>query len=246
MRAHISLRAAVLVAAALAATATIVRTEVASAQAPFAPPSLPSFNVGIEGGWAALHSSLEETQFKVDGGVAGATFGARWNGMNNSFVGVQGTLLFPFVTASGGEGASFSSATQTKLQTLATADLRVGAAFPTFMFLPFRSNYTSHRLTAGEVEWYAFIGVAAGSVKVTQADLSVSQTLVGPTAGVGAAINVAPNVQVFSEFRYFNLLDRTFPLSPTGPGTPVGQSGVVATAGVKITTDFVLGLHLWR
>jgi hypothetical protein len=240
MRAYIPLRAAVLVAAALTTTATIMRTEVASAQGPFAPQTLPSFNVGIEGGWAALHTSLEETQFKVDGGVAGATFGARWNGMNNSFAGVQGTLLFPFVTASGGEGASFSSATQTKLQTLVTFDALLGERRTIDVFDPLLGGYI------GSIEYYGFIGVAAGSVKVTQADLSVSQTLLGPTAGVGAAINLAPNVQFFSEFRYFNLLDRTFPLSPTGPGTPVGQSGVVATAGFKITTDFVLGLHLWR
>jgi hypothetical protein len=236
MRAYISLRAAMVVAAALATTATILRTEVASAQAPFAPTSLPSFNVGIEGGWAALHTSLEETQLKVDGGVAGATFGARWNGMNNSFVGLQGTLLFPFVTASGGEGASFSSATTSKLQTLVTFDALVGERRTIDVFDPLLGGYI------GSIEYYGFIGVATGNVKVTQFDLSLTQTLVGPTAGVGAAFNVAPYVKLFTEFRYFNLLDRTFHLSSTGPGTQVGQSGAVATVGVKV--EWYNGLQL--
>jgi hypothetical protein len=186
------------------------------------------FNFGVEGGGASLHTSFEETQLKVDGGLAGATFGARWNGMNNGFAGVQGTLLFPFVTASGGEGASFSSATTSKLQTLVTFDALVGERRTIDVFDPLLRGYI------GSIEYYGFIGVATGSVKVTQSDLSLTQTLVGPTAGVGAALNVAPNVQVFTEARYFNLLDRSFQLAPTGPPTEVGQSGFVFTGGVKV------------
>ncbi|HLH87893.1 MAG TPA: hypothetical protein VKX28_05495 [Xanthobacteraceae bacterium] len=178
------------------------------------------FNVGIEGGWTALRTPMEETQLKADGGLAGATFGARWNGMNNSFVGLQGTLLFPFVTQSGSEGPSFSSATTSKLQNLATADVVIGRTLAAQGVLGF-------------IEYNGFMGVAAGNVKVTQSDLSQTHTLFGPTAGVGASVNVSPHVKVFTEARYFRLLDRSFQLSPTGPGTQVGQSGVVATVGVK-------------
>jgi len=131
---------------------------------------------------------------------------------------VQGTVLFPFQTATNDAAPGLNS----KLQTVGTVDFQLGRKTVDVFGLPY------------DVEAFAFVGVAAGSVKVTEADFSDTRTLFGPTLGVGAAVNVTPRVQLYTQFRYIDLLHEDFHLGPTGPGIDVGQRAFIATVGVKV------------
>jgi opacity protein-like surface antigen/cell fate (sporulation/competence/biofilm development) regulator YlbF (YheA/YmcA/DUF963 family) len=187
-------------------------------------PALPTvFNVGFAGGFTSNQSSIEDFRPQGSGGVLGATFGARWYGLNNSFMGVQGTVLFPFVTQS----TNFDFGPTTKLKSLFTQDFQVGLNVP----IPTTAILGRDRAL---YDVYAFIGLAEGNVQANFAPFSDNKTLVGPTVGVGFDVNVAPNVMLFAEGRYFYLYPTNFSLSGAGPVTSVSQQGFMATGGIKL------------
>jgi opacity protein-like surface antigen len=185
------------------------------------------FNVGLMGGLTSNQSSIEDFSLKGSGGVVGATFGMRWTGVNNGFVGVQGNVFFPFVTQS----TNFASGPTVKLQTLFTQDFQVG-----FKLADSDAVRPAERIFL-PADFYASIGVAEGRVEANFAPFSDTKTLVGPTIAVGADVIVAPNIVFFAEGRYFNLFDQKFSLSGAGPITPVPQRGFMVTGGVKIPFD---------
>lgn len=147
------------------------------------------FNVGFAGGFTSNRSTIEDFTPEGGGGVFGATFGARWYGLNNAFMGVQGNVLFPVVTQS----TNVTSGPTVKLQTLFTQDFQVG-----FKLAAPETVRPADRIFF-PADFYAFIGVAEGRVQANFAPFTDTKTLIGPTFGIGFDVNVAPNVMLFGK-----------------------------------------------
>jgi opacity protein-like surface antigen len=198
-------------------------------------PNLFALNVGVAGGFASTRSTTgdqstssggtsfggtgEGDRLNSNGGVLGATFGVRWPGQNNMFAGVQGNILFPLATARSNDT---SSAITTKLDALMTADFLVG------------STFVPNPAVGLPVSVYGFVGLAAGRLTVSQSDLSATNTLFGPTVGLGVEVKVRPRVALFGELRYSELFAVAFVTRLGSSGISVGERATTAMGGVRV------------
>jgi len=146
----------------------------------------PTIKLSGEVGWGGSRNGFEDFNFNGSGFVGGVSGQFNFPIGGNTYAGLSVSVL------GSGISGTLPDPTTSNIRLLVPIDGILGMTF-----------------TPGGLQWplsvYGFGGLAVGSVKVSAAPFSDTETMAGWSLGVGTDIQLTPTVSVGVKYRHFDL-----------------------------------------